>query len=159
MNVKSSALTFFIVLFALAASLDIHAQDIGDSDRVLRSDLSSMIGSWQGTLTYKNYRDGQLVSIKADLEVEEGRKPMQLLASNVYPDEPNANGNYKITVTKNGSLWNKNEVISRTKSADGTITIKVIFTGRDDSRPAVIRNTYVVTDESLTVRKEVKFDG
>ncbi|MEL6836305.1 MAG: hypothetical protein AAFP77_25130 [Bacteroidota bacterium] len=148
----------FVLLLAFACLLPfskLQAQD----DRMTSEDLAILVGNWEGTLTYRNYRDGQLFDVRTNLEIAIGKDANQLLVKNTYPDEPNASGNYNLTIKKDGTRLNKAKVVSRTVLEDGQVEVVTEYKGRDDNKKSLIRIIYRIGENSYYTRKEVQFKG
>ncbi|MEO0728281.1 MAG: hypothetical protein AAFZ63_27280, partial [Bacteroidota bacterium] len=134
---------------------NLQAQD----DRMTPEDLAILVGNWEGMLTYRNYRDGQLFDVRTNLEIAIGKDANQLLVKNTYPDEPNASGTYNLTIKKDGTRLNKAKVISRTVLEDGQVEVVTEYKGRDDNKKSLIRIIYRIGQDSYYTRKEVQFKG
>ncbi|MEL7249249.1 MAG: hypothetical protein AAFO03_12550 [Bacteroidota bacterium] len=148
----------FVLLLAFACLLPISNLQAQD-DRMTPEDLAILVGNWEGMLTYRNYRDGQLFDVRTNLEIAIGKDANQLLVKNTYPDEPNASGTYNLTIKKDGTRLNKAKVISRTVLEDGQVEVVTEYKGRDDNKKSLIRIIYRIGQDSYYTRKEVQFKG
>lgn len=149
-------------LFTLALAIGLTSSVFGQSNKdnaIQASDLATLVGNWEGSLTYLNYGDNQYVTIETNLEIVAGENENELAVTNTYPDEPNAGGSYRLRITKKGMRLNKEPVISRSLLDDGTIEVVTQYRGRDDNKRAQIRITYRISDSSYTSRKDVQYKG
>jgi len=120
-------------------------------------DLNSIIGSWEGTITYLDYQTNKPFSMAAHLVVEKGKNQNTLVLKNLYPTEPKANNSEKIKLTKNGTRLNKSLVTQRKKIDNGQLEIQTELKGKDDNKKALIRYTFLIRENILIIRKEVQF--
>ena len=111
------------------------------NNRVQAEDIATLLGEWEGVLTYRNYRDGKLFDVRTNLQITAGKDANELLVQNNYPDEPKAGGSYTIRIKKNGTRINKERVISRKTLDDGKLEVVTEYKGRDDNKKAIIRIT------------------
>ncbi len=152
---KRSLILYLTLIGITLSTNQLQAQE----DRITPEDLAILVGNWEGMLTYRNYRDGQLFDVRSNLQISAGKDANQLLVQNNYPDEPKAGGPYNLTITKNGSRFNKANVISRTVLDDGHVEIVTEYKGRDDNKKSIIRITYRIGENSYYTRKDVQFKG
>ncbi|PWB27453.1 hypothetical protein [Flavobacterium sp. HTF] len=66
-----------------------------------------------------------------------------------------------ITISQDGKYIGKEQIVSRTELADGQIQIVTQKKGKDgnDSKEALIRQTYTISKTVFSIRKEVLFSG
>lgn len=122
------------------------------------SDLEMLEGeTFRGELIYLDYRSGNEVSIPAALEVSRKSDTVWSLQF-VYPEEPSANSTEELSLEKGGSVLASEDVVERSETANG-VRLVTERLGTDDDRKAWIRTTYMLAPESLSMRKEVRFDG
>ncbi len=124
---------------------------------ITSDDLKSILGSWEGTITYLDYQTNTPFSMPANLIVEEGKNESTLILKNIFPDEPKANYSEKIKISKNGTLLNKQTITQRIEDEDGLVQIQTEFQGKDDHKEAIIRYTYILSENIFLIRKEVQF--
>jgi len=142
----------------LYAKANLEFMPVNMSDRAITpEDLKTILGNWTGSLTYINYGSGEPYTMPADLIVEQGKSENQLVLSNIYPNEPKANGKGKISISKDGKKLNKEDLKSKQILPDGNIKITTEYLGKDNRKKALIRNIYIMGEEQLIIRKEVKF--
>ncbi len=140
---------FLILLFAF--------QGLGQGI-VKTEDIQIIIGNWEGELTYLDYQTNQPYSLPANLNVVQGKSENKFILNNIYPNEPKANGSYKLKITRKGELLNKKVVKSRKVLDSGLIEIITEHRGKDNRKSALIRNTYLIGKKRLIIRKEVQHD-
>jgi len=119
--------------------------------------LKSIVGTWEGSITYLDYQTNKPFSMAANLIVENGSNENTLVLNNFYPDEPKANNSEKIKVSKNGTILNKHSVTQREELENGNIQIQTEHKGKDDNKKALIRYTYLIGKNTFSIRKEVQF--
>lgn len=151
MFVRSLAILF---LLTLGSNLS-KAQK--DENLVTIDDLDLIIGDWHGSLTYLDYSSGKPYSMPVEATISAGKKTNALDISIVYPNEPKANNDGKITISKDGKSINKQTVVSRIMNASGEVEIRTEDIGKDDNRKATIRYTYIFGKKRFINRKEVRF--
>jgi len=144
---------FIITNLFLFFSFSIYSQS-----KVTTEDLKTLIGSWEGTITYLDYQTNKPFTMPANLLVEKGKNENSLVLNNLYPNEPKANNSDKIKVTKNGTFLNKHLVTKREQLANGQIQIQTEHKGNDDNKTAQIRYIYLVGQHLFLIRKEVRFN-
>ena len=124
-------------------------------------ELKGLLGSWQGTLTYRDYTTQQPYTLPANLTVSPAANERQLVFAHTYPNEPKANAADTLTLSADGSRLNKGEVKWVTTQPDGSTEVVTEFLGVDgnDNQPALIRHTYLFGQSGFMKRKEVQFVG
>ncbi len=124
-------------------------------------DLKPLIGSWKGNLIYMDYSSNKPYSMPADLIVKQLSDPQQFQLSNIYPDEPKANGFDTLIITQDGKLLNGEIIKSIKNTSDGSTVIVTEKKGIDgnDDKPAVIKHTFTFNSKVFIIRKDVMFDG
>lgn len=108
-------------------------------------------GRWVGRLTYLDYSSNEKTTIRTALQVEAVKpgKPVWTF-SYFYPDEPHANSSSKVKIKANGRRINRETVLSKTLTTDGTT---VIITQRKKAK-LIFRYTYRISPEVFSIRKE-----
>jgi hypothetical protein len=144
---------FIITNLFLLFSLSLYSQP-----QITIEDLETIVGSWEGKITYLDYQTNKPFTMAANLIVEKGKDENNLVLNNLYPNEPKANNSDKIKVTKNGTLLNKHLVTKREEVDNGQIQIQTEHKGKDDNKKALIRYTYQISKNLFLIRKEVQFD-
>ncbi len=125
--------------------------------QITPEDLKSILGTWEGSITYIDYQTNKPFTMAANLIVEKGRNENTLVLNNIYPNEPKANNSEKIKVSNNGTMLNKHIVTQREELANGGIQIQTEYRGKDDNKKVQIRYTYIIGKKTLLIRKEVQF--
>ena len=144
---------FIITNLFLLFSFIIYSQS-----KITTEDLKTIVGNWEGTITYLDYQTNKPFNMPANLIVEKGKTENSLVLNNLYPNEPKANNSDKIKVTKNGTFLNKNLVTKREELDNGQIQIQTEHKGKDDNKTAQIRYTYLISKNLFLIRKEVQFN-
>jgi hypothetical protein len=127
------------------------------------ANLTPLIGTWTGSLTYTNYKDNRQVTLPTSCYITKDKKSGVRLAY-VYT-EPSGKNEEGLTVLKPSKTagrvnyddgeW---EVKELTGSAT-TLRLVIEGVGEDNDRKSTIREILVVTGDSLTHQKLVKYDG
>ena len=86
-------------------------------------DLRTLIGSWEGSLTYIDYSSGEPYTMPANLIIKAGKNDNELILQNVFPNEPHANSTGKMKRSKDGRKLNANVLISKELGSDGALII------------------------------------
>lgn len=154
-------LTKILIVFIILPSFVNYAQtsSADTSERISPEDLNIILGKWTGSLTYIDYRTNNPFTMPSNVDVKQGKNENQLLLLFAYPKEPNANSKDKIKISDDGQQLNKKEVKSRQKLSDGTTQITTEYLGKDNNKPALIRNIYILGDKLFVIRKEVNFEN
>lgn len=152
-NIIINEMKLAIISLILLLPLSIYSQS-----QINTEDLKTIVGNWEGKITYLDYQTNKPFSMAANLIVENGKNENSLLLKHIYPNEPKANNSDKIKITKNGKLLNKHLVTKREELEDGQIKIQTEYKGKDDNKKALIRYTYLISDDMFLIRKEVQFD-
>lgn len=126
---------------------------------VTPNDLNLLLGEWTGTLTYTDYRSNKPYSMPANLLVKQKSNPYMLMLNINYPNEPKANSNDKIKISKDGTHINKTKVTTRKNLPGGLIEIRTEYSGKDNNQNASIKNIYLIGQNKFVIRKEVKFEN
>jgi hypothetical protein len=125
--------------------------------QVTLEDLKSIVGTWEGSITYLDYQTNKPFSMAANLIVEKGKSENTLVLNNLYPDEPKANNSEKIKFSKNGPMLNGHIITQRKEMENGNIQILTEHNGKDDNKKALIRHAFVIGENTFLIRKEVRF--
>jgi hypothetical protein len=142
--------------FAAVSFLGLKAQT-----KIMREELQPLMGNWQGSLTYLDYTSGKPYSMPANVEIKQIGRSNQLLWTLQYPDEPEANSTDTIALSEDGTQFDGEPIQEIRHDEDGTTRITTMINGVDgnDDRPALLRHTYTMNNDSLTIRKDVQFVG
>lgn len=152
MNIFVSALLVASSFFGLA---------FPETPKVKTKDLQRLTGrQWTGTLTYADYRTNKKVSISSNLTVtRSATDKLSWVFEYQYPDEPKANSTETVTISSDGTTIDGEKVVERTRLAGDTLRIVTEKTGPDNNKNALFRFTYVLSAMSLSIRKEVRYEG
>ena len=124
-------------------------------------DFKPAFGKWKGTLTYLDYTSGKPYTMSCNITVSPvNATPLQLVIAYEYPDEPKANGNDTLVISRDGKMIDDGTVIVKEK-IEGLLRVITAKNGVDgnESRKAQIRFIYEAGKKSFSIRKEVKFEG
>jgi len=128
--------------------------------KVTRDDLQVLTGTeWSGTLTYLDYRSNKKVSIPANLTVRSnGEDKWSWVFEYKYPDEPKANSEEIVRLSKDGKSLNGEVVLERTSLADGAVRFVTEKKGQDNNRSASFRFIYELSAKTFSIKKEVRYE-
>lgn len=126
-----------------------------------KSPLANLPGTWKGTLTYIDYGSGKPYTMPAKIIIKPLIKSPNYLIENIYPDEPKANSIDTFYVTSDCKMIDDCEVKTITKLKNGQVKIVAQRIGVDgnDSKKGLIKQTYLLSKTTYTIKKEVLFDG
>ncbi len=127
----------------------------------LTRDFTMIIGKWEGTLTYLDYKSGKPYVMPANAEVSRIDSTGIFILRNIYPNEPGANSQDTIIITTDGKYIDGASVVSRSENDNGSVTITTEKPGIDgnDRRSAVFKYTYSLGKNEFSRKKEVMFTG
>lgn len=125
--------------------------------KVSNEDLTPLIGSWEGTITYLDYQTNKPFTMSANVNISSSKKEGLYLLQYIYPTEPNANSKEKLRLSKDGKSINKREIILSERLDNGSLKIHVLKKGKDDRKTAQLRYTYLISDFEFIILKEVQF--
>ena len=151
-GVPKIAITTVLIIVAISSS--------GQTPTVSINDFASLKGRWNGTLTYLDYGNNKLQTIKANVDVTLKDSSIYELAI-FYTDEPKKSGKDSYRIHQNGTKVNERLVIERTVDANGNLKIVLEDKGTDgnDYKPATFNQVLEIGKNSFTITKLVKFDG
>lgn len=128
-----------------------------DELHLTTSDLSGLGGSeYSGKLTYLDYQSGENVSLDVTAYVT-----VKLDCLNVaifYTDEPEANSTNAYCISEDGSAFADAPLISLQRLGPDFIAFQTQETGEDDSKPALLRQSYILSQTAITSGLEVSYD-
>ena len=146
------------LLFLLPTAI-IAQTNSGQSSQMELKDFQTIIGKWNGSLTYMDYQTGNPYTMKANLRVVKGRSPRQLVVYNEYPGEPGANSKSKFRLSKNRKKLNRKTISTRAQINAQEVKITTEHKGKDNRKKALVRNIYIIGAKTFINRKEVKYMG
>ena len=134
--------------------------NVAKSQVIKMDDLQFLINDWKGTLTYIDYKSGKPYTMPAEISFKK-LSANELLAQQIYPDEPKANSVDTFVIGKLGKFFNDNKIIKVEHLPNNGIEITTQVKGKDgnDNKPALLKHIYTITEHTFTNRKEVKFIG
>jgi len=144
------------IVIVLLLSVCLSAQN-----KISIADFKMSEGKWKGTLTYLDYTSGKPYTMPCNITVSPvNSNPQQLVIAYEYPDEPKANGNDTLVISRDGKMIDDGTVIVKEKIG-GLLKVITEKNGVDgnESRKAQIRLIYEAGKKSFSIRKEVKFEG
>lgn len=124
-------------------------------------DFKPAFGKWKGTLTYLDYTSGKPYTMPCNITLSPvNANPQQLVLAYEYPDEPKANGNDTLVISRDGKMIDDEMVVVKEKKA-GLLRVITEKSGVDgnENRKALIRHIFETGKKSFSIRKEVKFEG
>jgi len=110
---------------------------------------------WKGTLTYKDYSNGNLTTLQTTLSVS--LKKNKVITEIKFPREPKANSKNSIKIKKDGAYFGNEKVITNEISEDGTVKITTSFVGKDNYKKATMYKMYLFNKDTFTIVKEVQY--
>lgn len=143
-------LSFILIAFAFAITTSVSVKD-----------FKPAYGKWTGTITYLDYTSGKPFTMPANVTISKNKKdPNQLILAFEYPEEPKANGNDTLTISRDGTMIDDTKVVSKAER-EGVLQIMTEKNGADgnDNKKALVRYVYSISKRSFIKKKEVKFDG
>ena len=132
---------------------------LSQSVRIEPSDFHRLIGDrWTGELTYLDYGSKKEVVIRSNLSVTREDSDSWTFEYE-YPDEPKANSKKTLSIVGDGTRIDDETIIERNVLPDGMVQILSERAGKDDNREAVFRYTYLISEKSFSIKKEVRLAG
>jgi hypothetical protein len=122
-----------------------------------------LIGEWTGALEYLDYQDNtSRVSLPTDLSIQPKKETLRLRYAYVEPNGKIVRGKDQVTYSDEKVKWGGEEweiqSVEGKSVAEGWEMV-LIRNGRDDDRPAILRQTIRRKNDELTVLKEVQYEG
>lgn len=141
------------------------AQRASVPSTITATDLRPLLGAeWQGSLTYRDYGNQQLVTLPTQLRVTQAT-PQELTLRYDYR-EPNGNvvqGTDRLRLQANGTQLEWDGLLMQVQRKQQlpahTLQLELLGEGQDNNRPATIRRTVLLAARRYSVRKEVRFAG
>lgn len=167
MKKQTILLILSIFLFNIATTFAQKTEKVSSkvSTKVSEKDFHILLGNWKGSLTYLDYSSNKPYKMPADVNISQVANSKTFIFSNLYPDEPKANSADTLIISKNGKMMNKKNVMSKRKLDDGNaevileIITEFLSTDGNDNKPAVIRHTYLLGNNTYTKTEHVQFVG
>lgn len=132
-----------------------------DNPKVKPGDLKPLLGTkWTGNLTYLDYSSNKKVSIKSNLTVTKSAESTSIWIFDFeYPEEPKANEKVEVEISKDGKMFDGEQVIEKIKLPNATLKIVTVKNGEDNNKLAIFRHTYLINKQSFSIKKEVQYEG
>ncbi|MBC6609969.1 DoxX family protein [Hymenobacter sp. BT507] len=117
---------------------------------------------WHGTLTYRDYRSQQLVTLATQLHATQtAPQDLRLQYSYREPDGRTVAGTDHLRILADGTRMEWDGLLMqlhhKQQLPGHTLQLVLVGEGQDDNRPATIRHTVLLADQRYSVRKEVRF--
>ncbi|MBA4198653.1 MAG: hypothetical protein C0459_13980 [Chitinophaga sp.] len=144
----------FVSISIICITVQLNAQQLQSTDFKLAE------GKWKGSLTYLDYTSGKPYTMPADIVVFiNPLNKNEVILQHIYPDEPKANGYDTLTINNNGTQLNSALVTGNTfiKTIKTIVTEEKAVDG-NDRKPATIKHTYTISNDSFIIKKEVLFN-
>ncbi|MEI8111309.1 MAG: hypothetical protein WCH59_09995 [Chitinophagia bacterium] len=129
------------------------------SQQILLADLKPLEGNWKGSLTYLDYSSGKPFTMPANITIRTFSEKKGIIMQYIYPNEPHANGADTILLTKDFLGDEKIASIKKSNPVAFLLITEKAGVDGNDNKMAQFRHTYRVTNNKLSIRKEVKFAG
>ena len=122
-------------------------------------DLSSSLGDWEGKLTYLDYTSGKPYTMAANIKINLTEDNNGYIMSFEYPKEPHANAKDTTYILNN--LFGNEKIVAFKNDKSGDFSLVTEKNGIDgnDHQKAILRHSYLLSANTYSIVKEVKFDG
>ena len=153
---KQFRLTLLSLLLTVAACSG--GVDHGDGPVATPADFAPLANTeLSGTLGYLDYTSERWERIPVSMRFDDvqGRKIRFHVR---YPGETQYNETDTLKLSKDGRALSGDVIIERRATGNETVVVTQ-SRGEDDGRAADIRTTYAISDGTLTITKNVRFDG
>ena len=157
---KSLFLTIIVYSLLTIPIVALAQESAGaNENKIFPQDLEMLIGDWEGTLTYIDYSSGNPFKMPANLKMEKGKNDYELKLYNIFPNEPKANDESKLVISKDGNLINGKPINSRKIASNNEIEFIVEYSGKDgnENKKAKIRQIYIIGNNKFINIKEIRF--
>ena len=154
---------FCFGLLAVALSACSSVPSIGNTSssantlHLKTSDLIGLGGSdYAGNLTYLDYQTGEDVSLDVTANVTVKLDCLNVAVS--FSDEPEANSTNVYCISEDGNAFADAPLISLQRLGPDFIAFQTQKTGEDDDKPALLRQSYILSQSAFTSGLEVSYD-
>ena len=129
------------------------------SQSIQAKDLSNLIGSWEGKLTYLDYASGKPYTMTANIKIGLTADSKGYIFEYEYPKEPHANS--KDTTFINSNYFGRDKIVEFKKDPENGFKLITEIQGNDgnDNKKAVLRHTYLLKSNTFSIIKDVQFEG
>ncbi|MBT8375503.1 MAG: hypothetical protein KJO22_01415 [Bacteroidia bacterium] len=152
----------FFTAIAVLLTCQVFAQQSNSATTektITYDDIAIVLGDWTGSLTYIDYSSNEPYTMPADVTVKQGKNKTKVSLNFKYPNEPNANSQGKISISKKGDKMNNETIVSKRILSNEQLEIITEYKGKDNKKKALIKNTYILGSKQFVIRKEVKFEN
>lgn len=133
----------------------------GQSQKVTTDEFKQFVGHWHGSLTYQDESEDRPTILVANIDVVQIGNTDTLLFSYDYPREPAVNYSDTIVLLKGGKMMGEEKVVVKVITQTNGLIIMTKTNGVDgiDNKRAQILHTYILENNTLVIRKDIKFKG
>ncbi|MEQ8906965.1 hypothetical protein [Ekhidna sp.] len=119
--------------------------------------LQLLEGQWTGDLVYLDYSSNKEVKISVEVSIEKVKEGKYKF-NYEYPKEPKANSKSNVTIDLE-KMTTEGKRIAEINERNGQWTIVAYSAGKDNGQKARFVKTYVISETTLTVKKEVQYES
>ena len=152
---------FGLLTAAMAACSSLPSAGNTNNKDALFLETSDLIGlggaNYAGKLTYLDYQSGDEVKLDVTANVTVKLDCLNVAIS--YTDEPEANSANAYCISEDGSAFADAPLISLQRLGPDFIAFQTQETGEDDSKPALLRQSYILSQTAITSGLEVSYDN
>ena len=121
------------------------------------SDLSGLGGkNYSGALTYLDYSSGETVSLDVMADVTVKLNCLRIAIE--FVDEPEANSTEEYCISEDGRSFAGAKLISLQRLGPEFMAFQTEETGEDNNKPALLRQSYILSQKAITSGREVSYD-
>ena len=122
-------------------------------------DLAHSVGFWKGQLTYLDYSSGKPYTMQANIRIALTDDKKGWITTYEYPKEPHANSTDTTYLIHR--LFGKERIMEFKKDSNHGFVLVTESDGEDgnDHKKAVLKHTYLLRANTVSIKKEVKFNG
>ncbi len=148
---------FLILISLIVVPSYTQAQSYADKLEVVKL----LEGGWEGNLTYLNFQDNQTRGT-VDLQIDGKRKGNEVTLKYTYFNngEIVREGSDKVVADDNTEKFNFNDtwdLSSFQKTGEQSFEFVLTTKGRDDNKKAIMRKTVNISNEELTIKRDIKY--
>jgi len=132
-----------------------------DEPFITQEEINILSGEkWKGYLTYLDYKSNLETKIQAYITVirsEENDRNYILFLE--FPKEPHANNADTVSISVDGRFFASEKIIEKSSFSDDSLIFVSESSGTDDDKDALFRHTYGISQNTFSIRKDVKYNG
>ncbi len=157
-TMKKTISNIKIILFVLLLT---HTNYAMAQIALKSSDLSLLVGNWQGKLVYVDYGSNKVVTIPANVTIAQISETNNFTFLNSFPDEKNVVWTDTMALAADGRSINNETIVALKRNKKRQLCFVTEQMGKDgnENKPAKIRLTYTFSKNSYSLQKEVLFLG